>query len=70
MNGRHEILNHPCSREELGLTEDVTNSMFMPVYKSSLEEVNTYSKKLQCVDRESLEIHGDYNSYKAQQFNI
>ena len=40
--------------------------MFMPVYEYSKKEVNTYAKKLQCVDSENLEIFGDYNSYKAQ----
>ncbi len=40
--------------------------MFMPVYETSYDEVNLYSKKLECVDGENLEIFGDYNSFKGQ----
>ena len=62
---RTRFPNHPCSREELGIEEDRSNAMFMPVYKSSADEVDFYWKKLQCVDNESLSLFGDYNSYKA-----
>jgi len=62
---RKRIQSHPCSREELGLEEDRSNAMFMPVYPSSAGEVDFYWKKFQCVDKENLKIYGDYNSYKA-----
>ena len=62
---RKRIPDHPCSREELGIEEDRSNSMFMPVYESSKGEVDFYWKKFQCVDKENLKIYGDYNSYKA-----
>ncbi len=42
----------------------------MPVYEPSYDEVNFYSKKLQCTTSENLAIHGDYNSHKAQMLNV
>ena len=42
----------------------------MPVFESSRNEVELYSKKLMCVNRADLRLYGDYNSYKALQFNI
>ncbi len=65
-NGRLRIPSHTCTREELGLDEDRTNAMFMPAYESSYNEINLYSKKLECADSKNLEIFGDYNSYKGQ----
>ena len=38
-----------------------------PIYEQQLNEVLTYKKKFKCVDRDELEIWGDYNSPKAQQ---
>ena len=69
-NGRHRLPQHACTREELGLDEDRTSAMFMPAYEPSYNEINFYSKKLQCVESENLSIHGDYNSYKAQMLNV
>ena len=62
---RKRIPDHSCSREELGIEEDRSNAMFMPVYKSSTDEVDFYWKKFQCVDKENLKLYGDYNSFKA-----
>ena len=56
--------------EELGLEGDIEKSIFMPTHPASLDEVQFYSKKLKCVDKENYKIFGDYNSYKASQFNV
>ena len=42
----------------------------MPIFEASRDEVSFYSKKLNCVNEADLRIYGDYNSYKAQLFNI
>ena len=69
-NGRTPIKSHTCTREELGLEEDRSASMFMPVYPPSAGEVEFYHKKFDCADKENLNIYGDYNSFKASQFNV
>ena len=39
---------HPCSDEELGLVKG-PNTMFYPIFKSSVEEVQLYKKNFKCV---------------------
>ena len=69
-SGRIRIPSHSCSREELGLSFDRSKAMFMPVYAPSADEVKFYEKKFQCADQENLMLYGDYNSFKASQFNV
>ena len=56
---------HYCSDEELGFVRG-PETLIYPIFESSLQEVETYKKKFKCVDREHLNIWGDYNSRKAQ----
>ena len=67
---RRRIKKHTCSREELGLDGDPDKAVFLPIYEDSRDEVDFYSKKFECVDKEDLILYGDYSSYKASQFNV
>ena len=42
----------------------------MPIFPGSRDEVAFYSKKFLCVDKEDYSLYGDYNSARAQQFNV
>ena len=67
---RIPIKSHTCSRVELGLDQDEEGSRFLPIYETSKQEVEFYHRKFQCVDKEDLFLHGDYNSLTANQFNV
>ena len=67
---REQKKSHICSREELGLTEDVEKSKFMPLVSSDRGFVDAYQKKFICLDEEDLFLYGDYNSLIASQINI
>lgn len=56
---------HYCSDEELGIEPGPGTSIF-PIFESSSSEVMTWRKKFKCVNKQDLEIWGDYNSQKAQ----
>ena len=51
---RSPIESHACTKEELGLEGDPTKATFLPVYESSLAEVEFFQKKLECVDTDEL----------------
>lgn len=41
-----------------------------PIVQSAKLELLTYRKKFKCIDKEDLQIWGDYNSAKAQQLVV
>ena len=63
------IPTRPCTKAELhvGNETDPNSKFFKPseVYK---QDLNTYWKKLKCLDVDKLQIQGDYNSPSARQF--
>ena len=63
------IHNHFCSDEELGLAQGA-NTIIYPTLESSKNEVDIYSKKFKCINKEDLVIWGDYNSQAAQQIAV
>ena len=56
-----KLETHPCSDEELGLVKG-PNTMFYPIFKSSVEEVRAYQKNFKCMSKSEPVIWGDYNS--------
>ena len=61
------LKTHTCTQEELGLIQGNGDPKFWPLHKNSKPEVETYWKKLQCIDAdEDVQLNGDYNSYKAR----
>ena len=59
---------YTCSRAELGLDEEkLDQSLFYPIRENSYRDIETYSEKLQCIDKKFI-LQGDYNSSKARHF--
>ena len=69
---RIEIKTHPCTREELGLDDDLdsSNAMFYPIRVNNKEIVDKYWRKFVCIDKKDMFIHGSYNSRKARLMNM
>lgn len=61
---------HNCTRAELGLNEDREGARFLPIREGYEDNVELYQKKLICVDKEDMWIHGNYDSSNARQLNI
>ena len=66
-SGRYPINNHRCTRQELGLDGDKTKARFFP---SSDANIEFYHKKFLCLDKEDVELFGDFSSAKAQLLNV
>ena len=64
-NASGDISYHYCSEEEIGLV-DSPNRLIYPIIESAFDEVQLYRKKFKCINREDLQIWGDYNSKSAQ----
>ena len=65
--GRYPIPSHACTREELGLDGDKSKARFYPHTDSDVE---LYHKKFLCIDKEDIEVRGNWNSHKAQLLNV
>ena len=70
--GRYLIKSHRCTRKELGLdrdSDDQESNMF-PMEANFDRDIELYHKKFFCPDQEDLRIFGDFNTIKAQLFNV
>ena len=74
---RAELPSHVCNKEELGLLttdggkklsdlKDQGTAQFFKTHPNSEDYPKMYQKKFLCVDKESLEIYGDFSSNKAR----
>ena len=52
---------HNCTREELGL-DDPKNASFMPIHSKSLSFVESYYRKMICIDKSELVVNGNFDS--------
>ena len=59
-----ELSVHRCSEEELGLTEDKSNSRFYPLQKNFVSQLQWNSRKMFCIDDE-VHLNGDFNTDRA-----
>ena len=70
------IETHPCTDEELGLTGLSANGtlpgdvQFLPIRGQNQNELKTFRRKMQCVDKSEMYISGDYSSASARLMNI
>ena len=60
---------HPCSDEELGLTENIEDSQFFLAYDSDFKQLETYAPYMQCID-EDYELYGEYSSVAGSLLSI
>ena len=77
---RKPLPSHVCSKEEMGFVENESEDTFKlgkdnPVrffkaHPNAKKYPSTYQKKFLCVDKDYLEIYGDFNTAVASQFNI
>ena len=67
-----EVNSRPCEEKEFNLgTRLSPESSFFPVDSSSLQDLNTYSAKMKCLNNtDSAEVFGSYNTDKASNFMI
>ena len=66
---RKQLKSHFCTDEDLGLTR-TQNTVMFPLNKNHEFELETYRNKFRCVDRDELQIWGDFNSAQAQQLIV
>ena len=66
-SGRYQLKSHYCTREELGLDDDKSKAGFYPYSNNNVE---FYHRKFLCVDKEDIEVYGDWNTNKAQFLNF
>ena len=59
-----DLASRPCTREDLGLSDDTSGSLFYPLFAPHRSHVEAYQQYLLCID-EDFEIYGDYSSGKA-----
>ena len=59
-----DLNSHFCTDEEMGIDRTEKTVMF-PIFPTSKAEVMTYRNKFRCVDRDKMQIWGDYNSAEA-----
>ena len=64
-SGRYPIRSHMCTREELGLDGDKSKARFYPVTEGMLPNVDFYHKKFLCIDKEDINMYGDFSTQKA-----
>ena len=67
---RERLDTHRCTKEELGLTNDTSNAVFMPFIEKQKAHAEFYYKKLLCVDKDDMYIHGEFDSVTARQLNV
>ena len=61
-SGRFPIKSHTCTREELGLDGDKNKARFYPINDFNVE---FHHKKFLCLNKEDIEVFGDFSSPKA-----
>ena len=61
--------NHYCTDEELGIVPG-PNTVIYPIIEQAKHEFDTFRNSFKCVDKEELEIWGDYNSKATQMMAI
>ena len=67
---RERLQGRSCSKGELGLETDSQESVFLPIFKDSIQEVQFYHKKFVCAERQDLTVQGDFSSNQASLFNV
>ena len=76
---RKTLNHHPCSLYELNLSEDGDDgnafddekyAQFFEPHKNAKYYTKYYYKKFQCIDKQDLEVQGEYNSDTAQHLNF
>ena len=76
---RSTLKHHPCSLYELNLNEDDDEGLdfddenyarFFKPHSNARYYTSYYYKKFLCIDKDDLEVQGDYNSDNAQQLNF
>ena len=60
---------HNCTDQELGLLDNKEDSRFFEIYENNKHDVQTYKKKLYCMD-EKLKLQGDYNSERTRRIQL
>ena len=60
-----EVKTKPCKPADFD-----ENSQFYPLSQFSQDDFDTYSKKMKCVDQDSTNIFGSYNTDKASNLMI
>ena len=63
---RKKLESHICTREELGLGDDKSNSLFLPLHATAAPFIEMYQKKLLCLPPEELYIYGDFHSVNSR----
>ena len=67
----HKIETRPCTKEELGLTDDQSKSKFWAIKESNRAFLNDYYDRLFCFDDDqNLAVRGSFNSGSAQGLSI
>ena len=61
-NDQEYINSHYCSQEELGLSEDRSQSRFMPINRDHIGNLKAYRKKYQCPDDQLIGTRGNFDS--------
>ena len=59
-----EIQSHTCTREELGLNPEIESS-FYSYSDTDKTLINSYQKKMRCIDSNEMTINGDFDSPSA-----
>ena len=58
-----------CTQAELHINdESASDSLFFESHPNSLADLSFYHKKLKCLDMDSVEVQGDYNSPRTRSF--
>ena len=63
--GRKPLKSHPCTREELGLEGDPSQSKFLPINENFRGNIEFYHKKFLCLEKEDLVVYGDFGTARA-----
>ena len=65
------VMSRPCEEEDFNLGTSLSHeSSFFPVDSVSLKDLKSYSAMMKCLDTNSTEIFGSYNTDKASNFMI
>ena len=67
---RKELEKRNCTKAELGLTDKDGETVFLPIHETNRNWLDLYHRKLQCLNREDLWLHGDFDSVNARAINV
>ena len=66
-----ELPSEYCTKAQIGLNEDGEtfndnpDRLFFEYHKATVINIAYYHKKFKCIKKDTLELQGDFNSYKA-----